>query len=390
MSDVKLGDPALEPGRVLARDARWREARRPARLRPPLDVGPPLRDLRRPVPADLRGLVAAHRLGARDRADAARPARRRQHVPQPGARRQDRDDARPHQRRPGDPRHRRRVDGARAHAPTASSSGPASASGSTGSTSRSGAMRRLLDGESVTSEPGGRYAFDDLRQSPLPVQKHLPIMIGGSGEKKTLRTVARYADMWNAMGPVDVMAHKVDVLRGHCDAVGRDIAEIEFTLGVKLTIRDTEGRGDRVWKAAMAAQPDAALPTSRTTTRSGTAPPSRSPTGCGPTSSSASRPSSPSSRRRTTSRRSSGSSARSKPLIDAARGRSSGRRSRARRARGLPGRRPSRRSGDGRVQGRCTWLHRRGRRQRRWRSQHRSLSLMRIAGGRSGARRRRP
>jgi alkanesulfonate monooxygenase SsuD/methylene tetrahydromethanopterin reductase-like flavin-dependent oxidoreductase (luciferase family) len=114
------------------------------------------------------------------------------------------------------------------------------------------AMRALLDGQSVTSAPGGRYTFDDLRHQPLPVQKRLPIMIGGSGEKKTLRTVARYADMWNAMGPVDVMAHKIDVLRKHCDEVGRDIAEIEFTLGVKVTIRDTEAEADRVWKAAMA------------------------------------------------------------------------------------------------------------------------------------------
>jgi alkanesulfonate monooxygenase SsuD/methylene tetrahydromethanopterin reductase-like flavin-dependent oxidoreductase (luciferase family) len=115
-----------------------------------------------------------------------------------------------------------------------------------------GAIRRVLDGESVTSEAGGRYTFDDLRQAPLPVQRHLPIMIGGSGEKKTLRTVARYADMWNAMGTPELMARKVDVLRGHCDAVGRDIADIEFTLGIKATIRDTEAEADRVWKAAMA------------------------------------------------------------------------------------------------------------------------------------------
>jgi alkanesulfonate monooxygenase SsuD/methylene tetrahydromethanopterin reductase-like flavin-dependent oxidoreductase (luciferase family) len=114
------------------------------------------------------------------------------------------------------------------------------------------AMRGVLDGRSVTSAPGGHYEFDDLRHQPLPVQKHLPIMIGGSGEKKTLRTVARYADMWNAMGPVDVMAHKVDVLQRHCDEVGRDISEIEFTLGVKVTIRDTKAEADRVWEAAMA------------------------------------------------------------------------------------------------------------------------------------------
>ena len=114
------------------------------------------------------------------------------------------------------------------------------------------AMRAVLDGRSVTSKPGGRYAFADLRHQPPPVQNRLPIMIGGSGEKKTLRTVARYADMWNAMGPLDVMAHKVDVLRRHCDEVGRDISEIEFTLGVKVTIRDTQAEADRVWKAAMA------------------------------------------------------------------------------------------------------------------------------------------
>jgi alkanesulfonate monooxygenase SsuD/methylene tetrahydromethanopterin reductase-like flavin-dependent oxidoreductase (luciferase family) len=78
-------------------------------------------------------------------------------------------------------------------------------------------------------------------------------MIGGSGEKKTLRTVARYADMWNGMGPLDVMTRKVEVLRGHCEAVGRDPSEIEFTLGVKLTIRDTEAEADRVWRAAMEA-----------------------------------------------------------------------------------------------------------------------------------------
>jgi alkanesulfonate monooxygenase SsuD/methylene tetrahydromethanopterin reductase-like flavin-dependent oxidoreductase (luciferase family) len=114
-----------------------------------------------------------------------------------------------------------------------------------------GAMRRMLDGESVTSEPGSHYAFSDLRHSPLPVQKHLPIMIGGGGEKKTLRTVARYADMWNGMGPLDLMAHKIDVLREHCDAVGRDIADIEFTLGIKATIRDTEAEAIKVWEAAM-------------------------------------------------------------------------------------------------------------------------------------------
>jgi alkanesulfonate monooxygenase SsuD/methylene tetrahydromethanopterin reductase-like flavin-dependent oxidoreductase (luciferase family) len=113
------------------------------------------------------------------------------------------------------------------------------------------AMRAVLDGESVTSEPGGRYAFDDLRHQPLPIQTRLPIMIGGSGEKKTLRSVAKYADMWNAMGPVDVMRRKIEVLREHCAAVGRDPSEIEFTLGVKFTIRDSKAEAERVRAAAM-------------------------------------------------------------------------------------------------------------------------------------------
>jgi alkanesulfonate monooxygenase SsuD/methylene tetrahydromethanopterin reductase-like flavin-dependent oxidoreductase (luciferase family) len=114
-----------------------------------------------------------------------------------------------------------------------------------------GAIRGLLDGEEVTSEPGAHYAFDHLRHQPPPVQQHVPILIGGSGEKKTLRTVARYADMWNAMGPVDVMRHKIEVLRQHCEDVGRDPSQIEFTLGIKATIRDSEDEADRVWKAAM-------------------------------------------------------------------------------------------------------------------------------------------
>jgi alkanesulfonate monooxygenase SsuD/methylene tetrahydromethanopterin reductase-like flavin-dependent oxidoreductase (luciferase family) len=113
------------------------------------------------------------------------------------------------------------------------------------------AMRALLDGETVTSEPGGHYQFDGLVHHPVPVQKRLPIMIGGSGEKKTLRSVAKYADMWNAMGTVDLMRHKIDVLRQHCADVGRDPSEIEFTLGIKATIRDSAEEADKVWRAAM-------------------------------------------------------------------------------------------------------------------------------------------
>jgi alkanesulfonate monooxygenase SsuD/methylene tetrahydromethanopterin reductase-like flavin-dependent oxidoreductase (luciferase family) len=115
-----------------------------------------------------------------------------------------------------------------------------------------GAVRALLAGGEVTSAPGDHYDFDHLRQLPTPLQARMPIMIGGSGEKKTLRTVARYADMWNAMGSTEKLARKTEVLRGHCAAVGRDPSEIEWTVGCKPLIRDTDAEARRAWKALMA------------------------------------------------------------------------------------------------------------------------------------------
>jgi alkanesulfonate monooxygenase SsuD/methylene tetrahydromethanopterin reductase-like flavin-dependent oxidoreductase (luciferase family) len=76
-------------------------------------------------------------------------------------------------------------------------------------------------------------------------------MIGGSGEKKTLRTVARYADQWNAFGTPETLTHKDEVLRAHCDDVGRDHSEIERTVGAKIVIRDTEDEAQRVLESLM-------------------------------------------------------------------------------------------------------------------------------------------
>jgi alkanesulfonate monooxygenase SsuD/methylene tetrahydromethanopterin reductase-like flavin-dependent oxidoreductase (luciferase family) len=113
------------------------------------------------------------------------------------------------------------------------------------------AMRALLAGESVTSPPDGRYQLSNLRINPLPVQERLPIMIGGSGERKKLRSVAKSADMWNAMGSVEKLRHKVSVLRTHCETVGRDVSEIELTAGCKPIIRSTEAEARRLWEAQM-------------------------------------------------------------------------------------------------------------------------------------------
>ena len=77
-------------------------------------------------------------------------------------------------------------------------------------------------------------------------------MIGGGGEKKTLRTVARYADQWNVFGDPATVARKDAILREHCADVGRDEATIERTVGAKIVIRDDEKHAERVWAEQMA------------------------------------------------------------------------------------------------------------------------------------------
>jgi len=113
------------------------------------------------------------------------------------------------------------------------------------------ACRTLLDGGTVTSAPDAHYAFRELHQEPAPLQTRLPIMIGGTGRKKTLRTVARYADMWNAQGTPAELAEFDAILREHCLAVGRDEREIERTGNLWMVIRDSEAEARRVWAASM-------------------------------------------------------------------------------------------------------------------------------------------
>jgi F420-dependent oxidoreductase-like protein len=76
---------------------------------------------------------------------------------------------------------------------------------------------------------GKHYQLAETICEPQPIRRP-PVLIGGGGEKKTLRLVAQYADVWNSTAAtVDELAHKIDVLRGHCDAVGRDMADIRLT-----------------------------------------------------------------------------------------------------------------------------------------------------------------
>jgi alkanesulfonate monooxygenase SsuD/methylene tetrahydromethanopterin reductase-like flavin-dependent oxidoreductase (luciferase family) len=89
--------------------------------------------------------------------------------------------------------------------------------------------------------------------APLPVQPRLPILIGGSGPKKTLRTTALYADAWNAGGTLEEVTAADAILRGHCEAVGRDPEAIERTITVDMVIRDDPGTARRVLAEARAA-----------------------------------------------------------------------------------------------------------------------------------------
>ncbi len=113
-------------------------------------------------------------------------------------------------------------------------------------------IRPLFAGETV-NHSGDRYRTGELVLSPRPVQERLPILVGGGGERKTLLTVARYADMWNVQVGLDEAQHKVDVLQQHCDSVGRDIAEIEFSIDSSHLIRDNEAEARAALEAIAAA-----------------------------------------------------------------------------------------------------------------------------------------
>ena len=107
-------------------------------------------------------------------------------------------------------------------------------------------MRAMLD-SGTASARGERYAARDVTNDPRPVQHRLPILVGGSGERKTLKTVAKFADAWNTGGDIDKVRHKDEVLRRWCDEVGRDESEIERTTSIGATIlRSNKREAERV------------------------------------------------------------------------------------------------------------------------------------------------
>lgn len=112
------------------------------------------------------------------------------------------------------------------------------------------AMARLLLGGQPASAGGPYYSAQRVPNDPPPVQSRLPLLIGGGGERKTLQTVARFADIWNIGGDLEEVRHKDTVLREWCLRVGRDHAEIERSLGLGIVvIRDNAAEAEHALEA---------------------------------------------------------------------------------------------------------------------------------------------
>jgi alkanesulfonate monooxygenase SsuD/methylene tetrahydromethanopterin reductase-like flavin-dependent oxidoreductase (luciferase family) len=108
-------------------------------------------------------------------------------------------------------------------------------------------IARLLS-DTTTTFNGSYFQLTDALCEPKPVQRpHPPICIGGTGEKRTLRTVARWAQHWNMIPPsVEAWQHKRAVLDEHCAAVGRDSREIMTSVQIRLDPNgDTDPLVDR-------------------------------------------------------------------------------------------------------------------------------------------------
>ena len=116
-------------------------------------------------------------------------------------------------------------------------------------------IRAMLHGDAATAD-GRHYNMDAVRNDPQPLQRPLPLLVGGGGEQVTLRLVARYADANNvgAAAGIDAVRRKEEALRRHCDEVGRNESEIERTLNTgPIIIRSTREAALEVLKGAYAA-----------------------------------------------------------------------------------------------------------------------------------------
>ena len=120
-------------------------------------------------------------------------------------------------------------------------------------------IRLLLNSEEPVNFKGEYYNLENAPLSPKSFQSpHIPIMIGGLGEKRTLRTLARYGDMWNLDGfavgkeenvryggmSLELFNRKVDILHRHCEKAGRDPSEISLTISMPTKLSKDKSETD--------------------------------------------------------------------------------------------------------------------------------------------------
>ncbi len=103
---------------------------------------------------------------------------------------------------------------------------------------------RAMFTEEAPSFDGRHYRTQHVLNNPKPIRGRIPVLIGGGGEKRTLRLVAQYGDACNLFGGPDDVRHKLDVLERHCADVGRDPAEITKT--ILYTVRDPQAVAEKI------------------------------------------------------------------------------------------------------------------------------------------------
>ena len=110
---------------------------------------------------------------------------------------------------------------------------------------------KLLFSEPKSSFDGRYYQLDNASLEPKPVQRPLPLLIGGGGEKVTLKITAKHADEWNVWGNPEVLEHKMAILDRHCGDLGRDPKSIQRTAVALLFMSDDASYLDKMRKATI-------------------------------------------------------------------------------------------------------------------------------------------
>ena len=117
-------------------------------------------------------------------------------------------------------------------------------------------ITRMMFTQDVATYAGKHYHVENAFNNPKPIRGDIPILIGGSGERKTLRFVAKYADGSNLFGDVERVKHLLGVLEGHCEDVGRDPGEITKTRMGSVYIAPTHEAAIAKFEAATARAAD--------------------------------------------------------------------------------------------------------------------------------------